>query len=134
MPKTTQGGNVEPDEQPQAGGEPETTTTAAESPTEKQDAALEGLEPDADAERSGARDLSSDEDRERLMLESVALPGQPMVLDRDGPEYGYVGQVPAQPPNEAYTFNGVGESDEAAKADRQASNPRIFRGSLYPQD
>lgn len=133
MPKTNQAGNVEPDEQPQAGGEPETTTTAAESPTEKQDTALAATDSDPDEARSGAADQSSDEDRERLLRESVALPGQPMVVDRDGPEYGYVGQVPAQPPNEAYTFNGVGDG-EAAKADRAASNPRLFRGSLYAQE
>lgn len=132
MPKTTAGGNVEGDEQPQAGGEPETTTSAPEQTTAKQDAALADDEPDE--ARSGAQDLVGDEDRDRLMRESVALPGQPMVLDRDGQEYGYVGQVPAQPPNEAWTVEGVTSSDEAAKADRAASNPRIFRGSLYSQE
>lgn len=36
-------------------------------------------------------------------------------------EIGYLGTVPDQPPNEAYTVAGVTSSDEAAQADRRAA-------------
>jgi hypothetical protein len=94
---------------------------AADSPTAKQDRTDDG---DADSRREGARELVTDAEREQFARESQALPGQPIVREAEGVEAGFTGQVPAQPENDAYTFPG---SDEAAMADRKASNPRIFR-------
>lgn len=37
-------------------------------------------------------------------------------------EKGYIGTVPDDTPNEAYTVAGVTSSDEAAKADRKAAS------------
>jgi hypothetical protein len=107
---------------------PENAFQAASSPTEKQDAALAALEEgNADKIRQGAAELLTDEDRERYVRETVAIPGQPVVREADGTEWGFTGQVPAQPDNEAYTVAGVTSGDEAARADRAASNPRLFR-------
>jgi hypothetical protein len=94
----------------------------------------ETVDTDAPQARGAAGDAFVDAaGRARFARESVALPGQPLVTEPQGPAAGFTGQVPAQPANSAYTFAGVQGSDDAAQADRAASNARIFRGDLYAE-